>query len=141
ETVISGTTNIAGSNLMTLSDPSGILTKVQVDEADIANVAREQHVSVFTAAYPDTALGGIVQSIATTARTAEGRQGLSFEVEIRLDEIPERVQLRPGMSARAEIYTATAEDVLAVPIQAILYPESMQAGVSMNDDAEDAEAS
>src|SRR5690606_29728015 len=80
ETVISGTTNIAGSNLMTLSDPSGILTKVQVDEADIANVAREQHVSVFTAAYPDTALGGIVQSIATTARTAEGRQGLSFEV-------------------------------------------------------------
>ncbi|HEX7048185.1 MAG TPA: efflux RND transporter periplasmic adaptor subunit [Gammaproteobacteria bacterium] len=141
ETVISGTTNIAGSNLMTISDPSGILTEVQVDEADIANVKPDQRVSVYTAAYPETALGGVVQNIATTARTAEGRQGLSFEVEIRLDEIPENVRLRPGMSARAEIYTAVAENVMAVPIQAILYPDSMQTGVSLsdgNDSGEDA---
>lgn len=135
ETVISGTTNIAGSTLMTISDPSGILTKVQVDEADIANVKPDQRVGVYTAAYPDIALEGVVRNIATTARTAEGRQGLSFEVEIRLDEIPGDVRLRPGMSARAEIYTATAANVLAVPIQAILYPESMQTGVSLaNDD-------
>ncbi|HEX7031158.1 MAG TPA: efflux RND transporter periplasmic adaptor subunit [Gammaproteobacteria bacterium] len=140
ETVISGTTNIAGSTLMTISDPSGILTEVQVDEADIANVKPDQRVSVYTAAYPETALGGVVQNIATTARTAEGRQGLSFEVEIRLDEIPDDVRLRPGMSARAEIYTATAEDALAVPIQAILYPESMQTGVSLNNDDENEDA-
>ena len=38
ETAISGTTNIAGSNLITIADPASILVEVQVDEADIANV-------------------------------------------------------------------------------------------------------
>lgn len=127
ETVISGTTNIAGSNLLSIADPSAILAKVQVDEADIANVQLGQEATVYAAAYPDKPMEGSVRSIATTARTAQGRQGLSFEVEILLREQAVDLTLRPGMSARAEIYTQTAEDVPAVPLQAVLYPEERDA--------------
>lgn len=140
ETVIAGTTNITGSDMMTVADPSEILTEVQVDEADIANVKVDQAVRVYTAAYPDTALDGKVRSIATTARTATGRQGLSFEVEIRLEDLPDDLKLRPGMSARAEIYTAIVEDALAVPVQAVQYPESMESGIAPGDSESDASA-
>lgn len=130
ETVISGTTNIAGSSMMTISDPSAILAKVQVDEADIANVRLDQPATVYAAAYPDQPLDGRVRSIATTARTVTGRQGLSFEVEILLEAGADTSILRPGMSARAEIYTESAEDVVAVPLQAVLYPEYLPGGDS-----------
>ncbi len=40
ETVIAGTTNIPGSTMMVIADPSESLTEVQVDEADIAQVTR-----------------------------------------------------------------------------------------------------
>jgi HlyD family secretion protein len=104
ETAISGTTNISGSNLITLADPSSILIEVQVDEADIANILVGQQADIFAVAFPDDALKGEVQSIATTAKRAQGRQGLSFKVKILLSD-SNAVAVRPGMSCRAEIYT------------------------------------
>jgi HlyD family secretion protein len=42
ETAISSSTNIPGSSLMTIANPASILTEVNVDEADIANVEAGQ---------------------------------------------------------------------------------------------------
>lgn len=117
ETAISSSTNIRGSSLMTIADPESILTEVNVDEADIANVEVGQRANVFPIAYPDSPVPGVIESIAVSAKLPEGSQGLSFAVRIRLD--PTGIALRPGMSCRAEIFTASREDVLAVPIQAI----------------------
>lgn len=58
ETVISGTTNIVGSNLITVADPSSMLVEVEVDEADIANLRREQNADIFAVAFPNRALIG-----------------------------------------------------------------------------------
>lgn len=124
ETVIAGTTNIPGSTMMVIADPSETLTEVQVDEADIAQVRLNQKADVFTAAYPDTPLSGIVQSIATVARAQAGQQSLSFLVKILLDEQDE-LKIRPGMSVRADIYTQSSEQTLAVPVQAVRYDESI----------------
>ena len=44
ETVIAGTTNIPGSTMMVIADPSESLTEVQVDEADIALVLSLIHI-------------------------------------------------------------------------------------------------
>lgn len=121
ETAISSSTNIRGSSLMTIADPESILTEVNVDEADIANIEIGQRANVYPIAYPDTPVPGVIESIAVSAKTPEGAQGLSFAVKIRLDDTP--VQLHPGMSCRAEIFTTSKEGVLAVPIQAILIEE------------------
>ena len=124
ETVIAGTTNIPGSTMMVIADPSETLTEVQVDEADIAQVREGQNADIFTAAFPDTPLSGTIQSIATVARKSPGQASLSFLVKILLDE-QDTMTIRPGMSVRADIYTQSSEATLAVPVQAVLYDEDM----------------
>ena len=122
ETVIAGTTNIPGSTMMVIADPSETLTEVQVDEADIAQVREGQDADIFAAAYPDTPLSGTIQSIASVARKEAGQASLSFLVKILLDE-QDTMVIRPGMSVRADIYTQSSEEALAVPVQAVLYDE------------------
>lgn len=124
ETVIAGTTNIPGSTMMVIADPSETLTEVQVDEADIGQVRENQRADIFTAAYPDTPLSGSIQSIATVARATPGQQSLSFLVKILLDE-QDTMAIRPGMSVRADIYTESSEEALAVPVQAVRYDEEL----------------
>ena len=54
ETVIPGTINIIGSDLMTLADTSAILAELRVDEADIHAIKLGQAATVFAAAAPET---------------------------------------------------------------------------------------
>ncbi len=122
ETVIAGTTNIPGSTMMVIADPSETLTEVQVDEADIAQVREGQSADVFTAAYPDTPLSGTIQSIASVARQTPGQASLSFLVKILMDK-QDTMRIRPGMSVRADIYTESSDETLAIPVQAVLYDE------------------
>ena len=122
ETVVAGTTNIPGSAMMVIADPSVTLTEVQVDEADIGQVRQGQTAEVYTAAYPDMPLAGTVQSVASVARKMAGEAGLSFLVKILLHE-QNSILIRPGMSVRADIYTRSRENTLAIPVQAVLYDE------------------
>lgn len=140
ETAISSTTNIPGSSLMTIANPDSIHTEVNVDEADIANITVGQRTLIYAIAYPDQAIEGVIDSIAVSAKVAEGAQGLSFAVKIRLEKT-EDVVLRPGMSCRAEIFTDIKEGILAVPIQAVLVEEDRSVSqtlyhVFVNDDGE-----
>lgn len=127
EAVIAGTTNIPGSTLAVIADPSVMLTELRVDEADIAQLALGQEAAIFAAAFPDTPLPGEVEGISTSAQRAEGQQNLSFEVRVHLRQ-PVEVAVRPGMSCRAEIYTETSEGALAVPVQAVQYDEDRAVG-------------
>ena len=122
ETVIAGTTNIPGSTMMVIADPSESLTEVQVDEADISQVREGQSADIFAAAYPDTPLSGTIQSIASVARQTPGQASLSFLVKILLDK-QDSMTIRPGMSVRADIYTESSDETLAIPVQAVLYDE------------------
>ena len=65
ETVITGT-NIAGSTLMDIADPSEVLADVQVDEADIANVKLGEDANIDAVSFPDRTLHGKVQFVASS---------------------------------------------------------------------------
>jgi HlyD family secretion protein len=117
---------------MTIANPASIHTEVNVDEADIANVEVGQKARVFAIAYPDQPVEGVVDSIAVSAKVAEGQQGQSFAIKIRLLD-PEKITLRPGMTCRAEIFTATKGGVLAAPIQAILVEEDLTSDIVRRD--------
>jgi HlyD family secretion protein len=129
ETAIASSTNIPGSSLMTIANPASMLTEVNVDEADIANIEPGQRARVYAIAYPDEPVEGVVSSIAVSAKVAEGQQGLSFAVKIRLTD-HKQITLRPGMSCRAEIFSAPRDSVLAAPIQAIRVEEDLVANVT-----------
>jgi HlyD family secretion protein len=72
-------------------------------------------------AFPDTTFSGTVTEIGNTAKrsaisTVEGQT--NFEVKVAFDyNVPE---VRPGMTADVDIETATHEQTLAVPIQAVI---------------------
>lgn len=125
EMAISSTTNVPGSSLMTIANPESIQTEVNVDEADIANVAIGQEAEIVAIAYPDIPMKGVVESIAISAKQPAGSQSLSFEVKLTFTDT-NGVVLRPGMSCRAEIFTNTNDEMLAVPIQAIRIEEDLE---------------
>jgi HlyD family secretion protein len=131
ETAISGTTNIAGSSLMTIANPKSMLAEINVDEADIANIAVGQSAEIISIAFPDKPIKAIVESIASSAKRTPGRQNLSFAVKLRLYELTE-VNLRPGMSCRAEVFTEDAKQKLALPIKAIKTDEDNENSVVRN---------
>lgn len=120
ESVIPGTTNIPGSSLMTIGDPSNLLAQVNVDEADVAHIALGEHAEVTSAAYPNTTLAGTVKFVAPSATTMPGQQGQGFLVKIRIAR-PQKLDIRPGMTCRAEIYTQSTKNALAVPVGAVLF--------------------
>ncbi len=123
--MIPGTTNIPGSTLMTIGDPSNLLAQVNVDEADVAHVGLGETAEVTSTAYPNTTLQGTVNFVAPSATTMPGQQGQGFLVKIGIAH-PEKLDIRPGMTCRAEIFTQSAKDTIAIPVAAVLFSTDNQ---------------
>ena len=124
ETVIAGTTNIIGSDLMTLGDPSMILAELRVDEADISNIRLHQDTWIYSAAEPNQGMLGKVASIGTSARKLGEGSGLSFQVKVLLPG--QEKGLFPGMSCRAEIVVTQSSEQHTVPISALQQSDNHQ---------------
>lgn len=117
ETVIPGSAQMMGSDLMTIADTSALLAELRLDEADVHSVHVGQNVKVFAAAAPDKALSGKVQSISSSARQLGQSQALAFKVKVLLENA--EGSLYPGMSCRAELQTAAMSQVWSVPVSAL----------------------
>jgi HlyD family secretion protein len=119
ETVVIGTMNNPGTQLLTIADMSIIEAEVEVDETDIPSVTLGQPAKVTIDAMPDRTFTGKVTEIGNSpiqaAQTGQ-RQATNFKVVVTLeDQIPE---VRPGFTCTAEITTATRDNAVGVPIQA-----------------------
>ena len=119
--------------LMTIADMSQINVEVNVDETEINNVKVGQEAKVKVDALGDKEIKAIVtQKNPLAISKSDVTGGLSnrvnvqeakeFKVTLELRELPEEVQnaLRPGMSSTATITTETKNNVLAVPLEAIV---------------------
>ncbi len=136
EIVIIGTMNNPGTVIMTVSDLSEIEVEVEVDETDVANVDLDQKATVELDALPDTTFKGIVTEVGNSAQVAglgTTNQVTNFMVTVLMQEtVP---AIRPGMSATCDITTAEADDVVKVPIGAVVLRdekeiEKQKAGLS-----------
>jgi HlyD family secretion protein len=124
ETAVASQVSIAGSSLMTIANTSTMITEVNVDEADIGKIVVGQDVAITSAAYPDTTIKGTVLTIplspkAAAPGSANATLARNYSVKVKLVDT-KGLMLRPGMSCRAEIFTAVSEKSLALPIQAVL---------------------
>jgi HlyD family secretion protein len=115
ETAVMGTMNFAGSVLMVIGDLSEMIAEVDVAESEIVPLALGQEATVTVDALPDTPMQGHVIEISSSG--AKQVDVVKFKVKIALDHPDPR--LKPGMTAKVEITTATAKGVLAVPQQAV----------------------
>lgn len=122
--------SFSSTPLLTVADMSQINAEIKVDETDIADVALGQKAKVKVDALGDTEIEGevvekaasaITRSGQTISQTSNSQEAKDFVVKVKLNPTAEvRNKLRPGMSATAVITTATADNVLAVPLQAIV---------------------
>lgn len=129
ETVVPGIQDTNGSVLMTLADTSVMTAEVKVDETDIVNVALGQTANVTVDALPGEVFTGHVTEvgdqallrstgIATSQTTSGQEQAKDFKVVITLDHPSS--ELKPGLSATAKIITATVNNAVVIPIQALV---------------------
>ncbi len=120
ETVVIGTMNNPGTQLLTIADMSIIEAEVEVDETDIPSVQMGQRAKITIDAMPDKTFSGRVTEIGNSPIQASAstgqRQATNFKVVVTVEEqIPD---VRPGFTCTAEITTATRDKALGVPIQA-----------------------
>jgi HlyD family secretion protein len=123
ETALVGTMNNPGTVLMTIADLSVMEVEVEVDETDVVGVKIGQTSEVRIDAYPEETIVGTVTEVGSSAlqtltRTDESKD---FKVVVTLENPPP--DLKPGLSASADIIIAKKEDVLAVPISALVLKE------------------
>ena len=138
-----GTSQMAGTEMMRIARLDQMEMEVDVNENDVVNVSTGDTARVEVDAYPGQPFDGVVTEIANSARvTAEGTQEqlTNFPVKIRIlgvsgqdedqtsegvtrEEVPGALltvgNLRPGMSGTVDVFTQTAPDAIAVPIQAV----------------------
>lgn len=126
ETVVAGTTNIIGSELMLVADPSSMKVNLRVDEADIANVELGQQVNVYAAADQDLQIPGVVSKIGVRAATADEQVNSGLVVMIKVDLTGNTAHLRSGMSCRAEIVRQQVATAMVVPVSAVLAHNSQE---------------
>jgi len=89
--------------------------EVDIYEEDIVKIEVGNPVDIFLVAFPNQVFRGKVVNIDPAEKIIEGV--VYYEVSIDFEEIPEGV--KPGMTADLIIKTASKEDVLVVPEDAI----------------------
>jgi RND family efflux transporter MFP subunit len=101
------------SPIVTLIPPA-LEVAINVEEAQLGNVWQGQHVALQVPAYPDQSFNGTVSAVAPAVdqktRTAS----------VRIQPQDDAGRLKPGMLAQVSIITATQNDALLVPREAIV---------------------
>jgi HlyD family secretion protein len=140
ETVI-GAQSFSPTVIMTVADLSVMEVEIMVDETDIRNVRIGQAAEVRVDALEGIKIKGDVTEIGSSAiprgltsqqvsSTNTANQAKDFKVEVTLKDPP--ASLRPGLNATTDITTARKENVLAVPIQAVVVREINKQGKVMD---------
>ena len=115
-----GTSQFAGTEVMRIADLDNMEARVNVNENDVVDVKVGDAARISVDAYPDREIRGVVREIASTALTRNlGTQEEVTNFEVKITIADRSVRLRPGMSATADIETATVTNVVAVPIQSV----------------------
>ncbi|EDY85022.1 efflux transporter, RND family, MFP subunit [Verrucomicrobiia bacterium DG1235] len=114
-----GTGQFEGTEIMRVADLSQMEIRVDVSESDIVQVKIGDPATIEIEALPDQEFKGEVTEIANSATGGNNSsdQLTTFQVKVRL--IEPSAQIRPGMTATADIKTKTVTDVLKIPLQAV----------------------
>jgi HlyD family secretion protein len=125
------TGEFTGTEIMRVADLSTMEVRVKVNENDIPHVKVGDHALISIDAYPDRKFNGFVKEIGSSAdnsgasgsgASSQSAGGVSDEVTnylVKIRVADRDVQLRPGMSATADIETQTVSHVVAVPVQSV----------------------
>lgn len=115
-----GDTAWRAESLLQIVSLGRMMAAGEIDEVDIARVAIDQPVSLRLDAQTDLEIRGKVEDISHTVQRASRENPLKIaklEISILADN---GVKLRPGMRFRGHIEIARHEDVVLVPLDAVV---------------------
>jgi HlyD family secretion protein len=121
-----------------LIDTDSLHLELDVDESDIQSITLGQPATITLETWPDRELAGQVTTITPRAQTQSGI--VTYEVHVQLDT--QDLAVRAGMTADADLNTASQENVLLVANKAITADRTQgvyyvyRRGSASGDDAE-----
>jgi HlyD family secretion protein len=128
---ILGTQQMAGTELLRVANLNNMEVEVDVNENDIVKITVGDSANVEVDAYLKKKFKGIVTSISNSASSATtADQVTNFKVKVRilkssyldlLEGKPDTYSpFRPGMTATVDIITKRRENIIGVPISAVV---------------------
>ena len=127
-----GTSQMAGTEMMSLANLNEMEVSVDVNENDIVRVNTGDTSTIEVDAYLGKKFKGIVTEVSNSATSTSALstdQVTNFKVKVRIlresyaeiadPEHPSKSVFNPGMSATVDIMTKKVNDVISVPIQAV----------------------
>ncbi len=126
-----GTQQMAGTEILRVANLSNMEVEVDVNENDIVKVSVGDSTLVEVDAYLNREFNGVVTQISNSAITGlTADQVTNFKVKVRILEAsykdlregkPENYSpFRPGMTATVDIITRKKNDIVGIPISAIV---------------------
>lgn len=131
-----GTAQMAGTEMMRISDLSRMEVRVEVNENDIVRVSVGDSAGIEVDAYNGKKFKGIVTEVANSSKSSSSlvstEQVTKYEVKILIlqssyEEVMKenggKMPFRPGMSSTVHIYTNQESNVLAIPVSSVTLKE------------------
>jgi len=109
-----------GTELATVADMGDLIFKGTVDEIDVGKLRVGLPARIKVGALPSDVVTGRISRIAPQAQQKEG--ATLFDVEIELDPA-NRIVLRAGYSANADLVIREKKDVLTVPERVVIFED------------------
>ena len=118
ERIREGTELWSGRNVYYLPDMTRMQVKANVHESVVDRIKVDQKAAIRLDAFSDTKLTGTVKSVAGMAASSYTNVQ-NYDTIVTIDELPEGLAIKPGMTAEVDILVGTFEDVIAVPVGAV----------------------
>jgi HlyD family secretion protein len=109
-----------GTEMATIADMSDLIFKGTVDEIDVGKLSGAMVARIKVGALPTDVVTGHVARIAPQAQQKEG--ATLFDVEIELDP-GQKITLRAGYSANADVIIREKKDVLVLPERLVTFED------------------
>lgn len=109
-----------GTEMATIADMSDLIFKGTVDEIDVGKLSVGMTTRIKVGALPTDVVTGRVSRIAPQAQQKEG--ATLFDVEIELDP-GQKITLRAGYSANADVIIREKKDVLVLPERLVTFED------------------
>jgi HlyD family secretion protein len=113
----------ASQGIVTIPEVARMVVETSASERDMHRLRVGQTASISLEAYPDVRLAGRVLRVGTLARQTGSADDKRFDLLIEVD--PGDVDVRPEMTARADVRLAERTGVLLVPINAVAVADGL----------------
>jgi len=109
----------ASQGVITIPEVNRMLLEASVSEAEVHRVNAGEAASIRVEAFPGQMVSGTVARVGTLARAAADRPFDEKRFDLIIEVAPTDLELRPEMTARADITVGTRANVLLAPVNTV----------------------